>query len=314
MTQPTEPSDVPSRLVGRIRGSGPGPMLLIVGGLHGNEPEGIAAMRAVAAELSACASGIRGDVVMLAGNLGALGRDRRFLESDLNRCWSPERVAALAAGRAEAANGPEDIEQRELSAALAVALERARGTVHVVDLHSTSADGVPFAMCPDREGDRALARLVPLPLVLGLLETVEQTLAMYLANRGCVVLAVEGGPRGYRASIANLEAVLWLVLAGTGIVDDGVARNLETHRVRLERARGDLPRAIRVHHRQAADRRAGFCLEPDFANIQRVNEGQLLARHAGGEFRAPADGYMLLPSYQEQGDDGFFLGTEIQDR
>ena len=314
MTQPTEPSDVTSRLVGRIRGSGPGPMLLIVGGLHGNEPEGIAAMRAVAAELAACESGIRGDVVMLAGNLRALGLGRRFLESDLNRCWSPERVASLSAGRADAANGPEDIEQSGLSSALAEALKRARGRVHVVDLHSTSADGVPFVMCPDREGDRALARLVPLPLVLGLLETVEQTLAMYLANRGCLVLAVEGGPRGRTASIANLEAVLWLVLAGTRIVDDGVARNLETHRARLERARGDLPRAIRVHHRQAADRRGGFCLEPDFANIQRVKEGQLLARHAGGEFRAPADGYMLLPSYQEQGDDGFFLGTEIQDR
>lgn len=314
MKEPAESSDVPSRWVGRIRGSGPGPMLLIVGGLHGNEPEGIAAMRAVAAELSAGASRMRGDVVMLAGNLRALRARRRFLESDLNRCWSPERVASLGAVGPDAANGPEDVEQRELSCALADALERARGTVHVVDLHSTSADGVPFVMCPDREGDRELARLVPLPLVLGLLETVEQTLAMYLANRACVVLAVEGGPRERSSSIANLEAVLWLVLAGTGIVENVSARDLEAHRARLERARGDLPRAIRVHHREAADRSGGFCLEPDFANIQRVKEGQLLARRAGGEFRAPADGFMLLPNYQEQGDDGFFLGTETRDR
>ena len=308
MTEPTEPSDVPARVVGRIRGSGPGSLLLIVGGLHGNEPEGIAAMRTVAAELSKRASVIRGDVVMLAGNLRALDRGQRFLERDLNRCWSPERVAALGDVRAGAASGPEDLEQSDLASALAEALDLARGRIHVVDLHSTSADGVPFVMCPDRAEDRALARLVPLPLVLGLLETVEQTLATYLANRGCVVLAVEGGPRGRSSSIANLEAVLWHVLAATGIVGDG---DLETHRARLERARGDLPAVIRVHHRQAADRNGGFCLEPDFANIQRVKAGQLLARYAGGEFRAPADGYMLLPNYQEQGDDGFFLGAEI---
>jgi hypothetical protein len=80
----------------------------------------------------------------------------------------------------------------------------------------------------------------------------------------------------------------------------------------LERARGDLP-----HLGQAVARHPvgeGFRMEPGFANIQRVAAGTLLAREAGAEIRAPEDGLLLLPLYQPQGDDGFFLGREIEGR
>jgi succinylglutamate desuccinylase len=318
---PPEPSDVSRRLVCRIKGSSPGPMLLVIGGLHGNEPDGLQAMRAVAARLEGCfgdgdpgaggaSTHLRGDVVMLAGNLPALEQGRRFLERDLNRGWRSDRIAALRRSRAAGPPGVEDLEQLELAAAIEAAASSARGRIHAVDLHATSADGVPFVMATEREEDRALARLLPLPLVLGLLETVEQTLAMYLVQRGCVVLAVEGGQRARDSSAANLEAILWLLLAGIGLLDPEEVPGLDEHRRRLEHARAGLPRRIRVHHRHAVRRGDGFRMEPAFTNIQRVSRGQLLARCSEGEIRAAEEGYVVLPVYQPQGDDGFFLGVE----
>ena len=49
-------------------------------------------------------------------------------------------------------------------------------------------------------------------------------------------------------------------------------------------------------------------MEPGFANIQSIAAGTLLARDRGGEIRAHEDCLVVMPLYQGQGDDGFFLG------
>ena len=53
-----------------------------------------------------------------------------------------------------------------------------------------------------------------------------------------------------------------------------------------------------------------FEMEPGFANLENVRRGQLLARTGPqGEIAvlSPFDGLLLMPKYQEQGSDGFFL-------
>ena len=37
----------PERVLGRLRGDDPGPTLLVVGGVHGNEPSGLSAMHRI---------------------------------------------------------------------------------------------------------------------------------------------------------------------------------------------------------------------------------------------------------------------------
>jgi hypothetical protein len=49
-------------------------------------------------------------------------------------------------------------------------------------------------------------------------------------------------------------------------------------------------------------------------NFQPVIRGQLLARDRNGEIRAPENGRILLPLYQSQGSDGFFLVRKISSR
>jgi predicted deacylase len=285
--------------VGRLRGQRPGPTLILIGAIHGNEPAGVEACRRVLARIDQRA--IAGDVVAFCGNPAALAAGRRYLARDMNRQWTAERLAAARA-----------IEDGEAAALIALAdaiddvLARARGRVFALDLHTTSAEGIPFAIAGGAAADRAFAREVPLPVIVGLQENLGGTLTEYLVARGCVALAVEGGQSESAEAVANLEAVAAVCLAAAGMVE---MPELEAARQLLSRARGNLPVFIEVALRHPVG--PGFCMEPGFANIQRIAAGTLLARDDRGEIRAPFDGLVLMPLYQAQGTDGFFFGREV---
>ena len=87
---------------------------------------------------------LRGEVVLLRGNTRALEQRVRYINADLNRQWTTEnvRAAELEGGTPEVS---ELLEQRELLTVIREAINRARGEIYFVDLHTTSAHGEPFA-------------------------------------------------------------------------------------------------------------------------------------------------------------------------
>ena len=292
----------PSRVIAHVRGTEAGPTLILVGGVHGNEPAGIVAALSVLATLPVTA--VRGEVIALVGNARAVAAGKRYIDRDLNRLWLPEHVAARPqSGEVELA------ELAELADAIDRVRERAAETVYVIDMHTTSAQGTPFAVVGPTDAHRAFAAKFPLPGIRGLEETLEGTLTRYLGGLGCVTLAIEGGQSATTLAAANLEAVVTVALEAAGVVDapPGIAE-ARTH---LERMRADLPHAIEVVSRHHIDPFSEFVMEPGFTNIQRTAAGTLLAKERAGEVRAPFDGILLLPLYQTQGDDGFFYGREV---
>jgi len=46
---------------------------------------------------------------------------------------------------------------------------------------------------------------------------------------------------------------------------------------------------------------------PGYKNFQWVKKNELLAQDKHGEIRSKSDGLILMPLYQKQGNDGFFL-------
>ncbi len=296
-----------ARTIARRTGAGAGPTLVVVGGVHGNEPAGVRAAGRVVGELADPA--IRGDVVALAGNTRALAEGKRYLVRDLNRQWAAHRLADLDAGLVP--DDAEGREARELRVALDEAIAAARGPVFFLDLHTTSAEGVPFGLIGDTPRHRAFAGLFPLPVILGLEEQVDGVLAEYMTARGATTLSVEGGQHANPGSQDSLEAVVRVALWASGVAARGDVPGLDAAMALLERARGRLPHLIEVLSRHAITAEHGFRMEPGFANIQRAQAGDLLARDRHGEIRAPHDGMVLLPLYQAQGDEGFFFGREV---
>ena len=260
----------PERVLGRLRGDDPGPTLLVVGGVHGNEPSGLSAMHRIRMWLEHDAPAARGELVLLAGNLGALRRRERYLARDLNRGWTDARLAALRDAAHEDERCPEDREQLELVEAIDLGRAVAPVPVHVLDLHSTSADGVPFAITTSRAGDVAFARHFPLPVILDLLGAIGGTLSQYLSERGIVSLAVEGGQNASARSVNHHAATVAIALVAIGVLEESAVPHLARDRALLEGARGDLPRMLRVWHRHAIGPEDRFQMEPGFANIARV--------------------------------------------
>ena len=303
--------EAPPRLSGRVRGVDPGPTLIAIGGLHGNEPSGlVAATRVVAAIGAAPGESLRGEFVVLAGNLGALPLGKRYVDRDLNRGWTAARMEALRSGASPEAPTPaaEDREQIDLDRAISETRARARGPVHLLDLHTTSAAGIPFGMVGSSPESSRFARQFPLPIIGGLLGALEGVLLDYMSAAGLITLGVEAGQNEDPASADRHEAVLWIALVAAGLLEERAVPHLERCRAILRDAALARPARIEVFHRHPIAPEDDFRMEPGFANIAPVEEGQLLARDRRGEIRAPERCLVLLPLYQSLGDDGFFLG------
>lgn len=302
-----------SRELGRIRGKQRGATLIAVGAIHGNETAGLLAGRRVLERLKDDRN-VRGDLVIFSGNLAAIHAKVRYLNKDMNRLWTDARVARLEGlTPSEQAEGldSEDREQLELLSSIKGAIAEARGPVFLIDLHTTSAHGVPFIIFGDTLPQRHFVSELPLPIIFGLEEQVDGVLSEYWTRQGCVTFTIEGGQHNDEGAIDNLEAVLLLAAQAAGLFPVGSVQETRAAHALLESRRGNLPRVMEVVSRHAIAEEDNFRMEPGFRNLDHAREGQLLARDRKGEIRAPKNGLVLLPLYQGLGAEGFFWGRAV---
>lgn len=299
------------RFLGRLHGAEPGPMLIVCGGMHGNEPAGALAARDVVESLRRRGVAIRGDIVAVAGNLEAMAEDRRFVHHDLNRAWTETRIRELLA-QEPALDDSEQREQRELFAIFEEQRAMARGQTVIVDLHTTSAGGPPFCIFSDTLANRAVAMPLGVPAILGLEECIDGTLLDYATKAGMVALVVEGGQHRDPVSQRYHEAALWVTLLSLGIVSEGDVPDLAAHRRLLGEATRSVPPVVEVRYRHPVRPGDGFTMRPGYVGFQRIGRGEVLAHDRSGEIRARETGRILMPLYQAQGDDGFFVVRRIR--
>ena len=274
---------------------GPGPDVMVIGGLHGNEPEGLAAGQMVIDELAKAGVALPGRIVLVAGNLGALQTGCRFLDRDLNRGWRAEMIERVRA-RSTWEMSREDREQLELIAFFKAFLASAKHEVVLVDLHTTSADAPPFSVVTRSEGNIRLARALGLPVILGFDDYVDSPILTWFKDHGCPAIGVEGGGIGDGESAVHLAAALRCVLRALGWPSAG-----------QERLEPELGEVFRIVHRHSVVPGSSFKMEPGFRSFQPVQRGQLLAYDRGGAIRAMTSAQLFMPLYQAQGSDGFFL-------
>lgn len=295
------------RIIGRF-GTGPGPRLICLGGLHGNEPAGVLALRRVLDTLHGGSLPIRGHMVAIAGNLRALLARRRFLDRDLNRGWSPHGMEQAENLRGTSA---EDAEQAELIAVLRAELAGDRSDTRVIDLHTASAEGPPFVTLADTLRNRAFARRIGLPLVLGIEEQIDGALLEVLTGAGTITLGVEAGQHDDPVSVDHHERAIWMALIAGGHVDASDVPDYRAMRRAFREAVRGLPMVFEVRYRKPVAPTDGFRMHPGFRNFQDVEAGEVVAEERTGLVGVPEAGRLFLPLYQEQGDDGFFVVRDV---
>ena len=299
------------RALGCVRGQRPGGTLLCVAGIHGNEPAGVHAVQRVFGAVQDRAAEMTGDFVALAGNLSALAVGRRFVDRDLNRAWTDSRLRALREnGRLE---GPvEDREQRELLAEIERVLSETRGRVYALDLHTTSGPGGIFSAFADALPHRAFASHFPVPMIFGLDEQVDGTLVSLLSDHGLIAITVETGQHQEPAAINRAAAAIWVAVVTSGILPERLVPEAADARKLLQRDSSHLPRALEMRYCRGIVDGDGFEMEPGYSNFQEVVAGQVIARDAQGVVLVGEDARLLMPLYQEQGEDGYLLVREFR--
>ncbi len=284
------------------------PTLLVFGSIHGNELSGVIAMKNVAKELADMPENIVGNLYFIAGNTRAINKNIRFIDSDLNRHWTPENVKKNLAGSETESIGAEDLEQREILEIIGKALSNAENEVFSIDLHSTSSESTPFAMIGDTIRNRTFAQKFPATFLLGIEEQLDGTIMEYMNDLGSVTLGFEAGQHTTAAAVTNQEALIWLSMLNAGIVKPECVSPV--HYENMERAMGR-PQIIEIRYRKAITAEDAFEMKPGYVNFQPVRKGEVLAHDSDGEVKAFEGGMILMPLYQKLGSDGFFLGRRV---
>ncbi len=262
-------------------------------------------------------SKMRGDFIGITGNQLAIQEQRRFIDEDLNRVWFNDRVEQIrSTPHASSAPPPashETNEQREVLKVFDRALQNARGPVYFVDLHTTSSKSRPFVLIGDTLRNRRFARSFPIPIILGLEEQLDGAITEWANSQGCITVGFESGQHDNPAAIDLHEAGLWIAIVAAGLLKKEDVQRYQEFRALLAQASQDLPRFIEVRYRHGIANDEHFQMQPGFVNLQAIDENELLAHdEQSGAIRSQESGRILLPLYQGEGSDGFFLARDVK--
>ena len=291
------------RLLGTI-GKPDGPTLICLGGIHGNEPAGFLALRRFFQKVAA-RDGLGGRVIGLSGNCGALAKNRRFLDEDLNRIWFPDQMARES-------SVAEQSELQEIAQEIGAVLAKSAGRAYFLDLHTTSGPGPAFAFLEDTLRNREFAFQFPVPIVLGAEEELPGTLVQYLCDLGVTTLGFEAGQHEDPVSVDRAEAAIWIAMEAAGIVEPGTRPEVAEARRTLTESSRALPRIVEMRYRKPVEPDDGFQMVSGFSSFQTVEAGQVMANDRTGPIEAATDGFLLMPLYQDQGQDGFFIVRPVR--
>lgn len=307
------------RLIGRHTGTKPGPLLICIGGMHGNEPAGIQALELMLKmlEIEPVTNpdfNFSGRIVGLRGNMQALRLGQRYIQGDLNRKWTKENVDRVFASDKSTLEA-EDKEIFELLTLIDEEIaDYPTDRIVVLDIHTTTAHGGIFSIATDDPESLYLAVELHAPVVTGMLNGIYGTSLHWFnkENYGPNMTAVvfEAGQHEEVLSVNRAIAAVTNLLRSIGAVQAEDVENRHDSLL-IEYSKG-LPKVaslIKTHRINPGD---DFQMMPAYKNFQKVKKGELLAKDKNGEIHAYDDGLILMPLYQKQGEDGFFLIRQIE--
>jgi uncharacterized protein len=296
----------------------PGPRLLVLGAVHGNEVCGTVALRRVQQELESGALRIeRGTLTLVpVTNPLAYQLRRRHGDRNLNRNLRPTE-------------SPREYEDKIANVLCPLLAEHDV----LLDLHSFHTPGVPFALIGPRDNTGTLepfakaAAEEELALRLGVDRFVEGWLETYA--RGASNRKARGAEANAEYGVGTTEAMRRYggiaVTLECGQHDDSQAPEVAYRAVRATLAHLGLvheppltPRnganTLRLH--QVVDRlHPDDRLSRDWQSFDAIERGQLLAtRHDGTEVTADRDGWIVFPNPAARVNEEWFYLAEGSER
>lgn len=304
-------SDLSERLIGSVTGSGMGPVIVALAGMHGNEQAGVYALQQVFKKLKKYNSDFRGELWGIQANTEALKRDVRFIDEDMNRLWLPSIIRSV---RKTPLMEMESSERRELKQLLhlldKIIPYNSDRPVIIADLHSFSGEGSIFTITARKEKHISLLSSLHAPMIFGIENALQGTVLRYYQDLGYITFAFEGGQHQEEVTIQNNMAAVFLLLKSLGVISDAAVPEMSSFDHQLKQVTQGIPGQVELIYQHIVEPDDGFEMLPGFKNFDPVKKGDWLATDNQGKIRAEYDGFILMPLYQDQGNDGFFIVRE----
>ncbi len=298
------------RIINEVNGDGPGPLIVLIGSLHGNETGGVKAINNVFSKIEEDHIPVKGKLTGILGNVQAYLARKRFIDYDLNRSWTEEQVDKLK-NNGKFIQFREDQEMIELIDFFDSLPPNTYTEKICVDLHTTSAENGNFIVVSESSADHPVIGALRLPLILDLEKHIRGTLLKYLEKRDILCFAFEGGLIGSEVAVKLHMAGIWEILITSGAVDKAYPEDILQMATLLQTFSAELPDKLRVKYHYWITEEDEFKMKPGFMNFQRVKKGEVIAEDCNGEIIALMDGLIFMPLYQRSGNDGFFIVEEI---
>jgi len=270
----------------------PGPHLLVMGGIHGNEPCGTDAIHQIIREIR------QGDLDIDCGTLTFIPicnpqaglKKVRYIDDNLNRVFT----------RHEDCSG-------SIEKALAnVLTEYVNACDVLLDLHSMSAKGKGFVfMDYDDEANEAFARalgfehiLTGWPEMFAASDDVDTV--TYAHQQGKIAVTTEGGQHSDPASAVLSYRAIRNAMQHLGISKSAgsSSKGREATVIRAE---------LKVHRGEGEGE-----FVKAWSHLDAVASGDVIAVENGVEQLSPFDGHILLPrSEPHVGDEWYYLGRAV---
>ena len=302
------------RVIGRFTLGKKGPLFICIGGMHGDEPAGVMALEEVTQILNQKSIAqaefkYRGNFLAVKGNMRALQKGLRFIDKDLNRCWTDENIEYIHRHDSQSFYS----EQKEIAEILQLLEKEISRTkpsyIIVLDLHTTSASGGIFSMTTEDIKSMKIAQELHAPVITGMHGGVSGSSLHFFSGKNMGIptstIGFESGQHEDPLSVNRAIAAVINCMRTIGAVDADQVEN--KHDDILMAFSKDLPKVSKIVGKYAVLDKAHFKMLPGFQSFQAIEEGQVLAVDLHGEVRSPVNGRILLPSYQKNGEDGFFL-------
>ncbi|MCC5945863.1 MAG: succinylglutamate desuccinylase/aspartoacylase family protein [Bernardetiaceae bacterium] len=307
MTLESLPSneEIPARIIGDVAGEPQQTLLLITACLHGNEIAGLKALRYIFEYLESNQIPIKGRLIALLGNRKAYMINERGIQYDLNRIWHLETIHNIEKHKKDS---PEHQELAELLQVIhAIPHQKYQRRVFL-DLHTTSGANGVFAIATDTSDVRVLQGLGA-PIITGLAGKLKGMAMKYLDTLDYESFAFEGGLHQDPEAFYNIILAVWRTLEHLDMIETHVLPQNIVEKAGIDKLVSEcaVPKFLDVHYVHHIKPKDNFAMKPGFRNFDFVRKGELLATDRKGGIFAHKDSFLLMPLYQKQGEDGFFL-------
>lgn len=310
------------RIIGERSGSQHGPLLIVLAQIHGNEPAGYLALKELFKRIDEeywhkPHFDFRGKIVGLFGNMAASKKGVRYIDTDLNRLWTDENVARILSSPKSKLELSEEVQLFEIIETINEYVKNYEPKrVVILDLHTTTAFGGIFIIPSKEEKSRQLGLHIHAPILHGFLDDLQGTVLHHFTKQhyshlDLSSICFESGQHDSPESVEHaVSAIIQCFLGMGGFYPEDIETK---HEQLLANDSAGLPKEAQLVYSHRIEPGDNFKMREDkiYCNFDRVEKGELLAYDRHGEIRSRCDGLIMMPLYQKQGNDGFFLIKDI---